>query len=152
VYSYFFFTTDADISYSITGLFDTLGKPQAYAFWSLWEVAGDSKYEEYEYTTIPEDGKFSPDENVISGTGYNGDATGHTSGTLGAGTYGFYFFYGLSELTADTTAETNPAPEFDSFAQLDLNAPVPEPTSLVLWSGLGVMGLIAARRRRRRAA
>ena len=29
--------------------------------------------------------------------------------------------------------------------------PVPEPTSLVLWSGLGIMGLVAARRRRRAA-
>ncbi len=35
----------------------------------------------------------------------------------------------------------------DNF-QADV-APVPEPTSLVLWAGLGVMGLIAARRRRR---
>ena len=30
-------------------------------------------------------------------------------------------------------------------------SPVPEPTTLVLWSGLGVMGLIAARRRKRTA-
>ncbi len=31
------------------------------------------------------------------------------------------------------------------------NSPVPEPTSLVLWSGLGVMGLIGVRRRKRAA-
>jgi hypothetical protein len=29
---------------------------------------------------------------------------------------------------------------------------VPEPTSLLLWSGLGVMGLVAARRRRKQDA
>lgn len=32
------------------------------------------------------------------------------------------------------------------------NAAVPEPTTLVLWSGLSVMGLIAARRRRKQMA
>lgn len=40
---------------------------------------------------------------------------------------------------------------FDDFRLTsDDLAPVPEPTSLVFWSGLGVMGLIAARRRRRK--
>ncbi len=38
---------------------------------------------------------------------------------------------------------------FDNFRVTSMASPVPEPTSLVLLSGLGVMGLIAARRRRR---
>jgi hypothetical protein len=33
-----------------------------------------------------------------------------------------------------------------------VSSSVPEPTSLALWSGLGVMGLIAARRRRKQVA
>lgn len=40
----------------------------------------------------------------------------------------------------------------NSQVAVAVESAVPEPTSLVLWSGLGIMGLIAVRRRRKQAA
>jgi len=40
---------------------------------------------------------------------------------------------------------------YDVGFRVASSSPVPEPSTLVLWSGLGAMGLIAAWRRRKRA-
>ncbi len=152
-YCYVNFIIDTDTPYSVTGLMDTNGPGTSSAQWRLQRTspADVMLYREREWAGADtEDTQFLP--NLTADGGILTHLTGDFQGLLTPGSYYFGFQYYLQATSQSDHASTSAK----SFARLDLGDgveldSVPEPTSLVLWSTLGAMGLIAARRRRRTA-
>ena len=100
------------------------------------------------WDTAPESGGVDDLFGTLSGTN-----NGNLMWSVNTGLNGSYEYYGAQAGAIDTLV----LGFGDRFIVDDLSlnaasAPVPEPTSLALWSGLGFMGLIAILRRPRRAS
>ncbi len=137
------FTVDQTLSYLLGGQFMNLDNGTGFGA-SLYDVTGGGSillFDNFQFDVQP-GGKTLTLGNDAGNSG--GLLAGSLTGSLTAGRVYEWRTY----------AETSAAFEFDpgttasgySFLQL---GGVPEPTSLMIWSGIGLVGLVARRRRRR---
>jgi len=152
----FKFRVDEDTDYRVSGAFSSQGPAMAHARWGVNRLPGGPIFEEVKENTATADGTFTVGGAEFSDTSY---LIGSSTGTLHAGfDYNFTFFYSVWRRPDASVSENELATSAsvsDAWARIDFNngaiPPVPEPTSLAMWAGLGIMGLVSMRRRRRSA-
>jgi hypothetical protein len=144
------FTVTETVNYAISGTFsgNTADSNETYTSYAyLYSNASFSnlyyEYDQDDYPGSPHTATFALDI-AQNGTFFNLTPGSSLTGTL---TPGSYRFYGLAQLHDDHSyGGTTTASGFSQLVLTSQSA-VPEPATLALWTGLGMLGYFSRRRR-----
>jgi hypothetical protein len=146
-----YFTASQNTTFSASGMISVNDIGATSGNVSMWVYLYDLTAPGYKFYSLS-DSKNTVDESLVLGVagGDNSNSIfGSLNGTLVAGhSYRWFFsIYTYAQPDADSGATAT------GFLKLTIgeseNVATPEPASLVIWAGLGVAGLVAARRRKR---